>query len=93
MNGTYFKSSDFPNDLDFNQLNEDNNPLFKKNIGKKIKIYLTFSNSKEWRDKMLSGIIENVNHDFLIVSDPSSGSWYLVPIVYINYIEFEEKIN
>ena len=93
MNGTYFKNSDFPNNLDYHEPIEDNNILFKKNVGKKVKIYATFSNSKEWRDKILSGIIEGINNNFLIISDPRLGVWYIIPIIYVSYIEFEEKIN
>lgn len=93
MNGTYFKNSDFPHNLDYNEPFEDNSILFKKNVGKKVKIYATFPNSKEWRDRTLSGIIEGINNNFLIISDPKSGAWYLIPIINISYIEFEEKIN
>ncbi len=93
MNGTYFKNSDFPSNLEYNEPIDNNNILFKKNVGKKVKIYATFPNSKEWRDRMLSGIIEGINNNFLIISDPKSGAWYLLPIINISYIEFEEKIN
>lgn len=98
MNGTYFKNSDFPNNLNSQNSYQDEqhyNPhhIFKKNTGKKVKIYATFEESNEWRDRMLSGIIEELSDYYLVISDPVSGNWYLIPTRYINYVEFEEKIN
>lgn len=93
MNGTYFKNSDFPSSINNNIVNDDNNILFKKNTGKKVKIYTTFPESSEWKDKLFSGVIEGIDINYLIISDPSIGNWYLIPINKINYIEFEEKIN
>ena len=29
----------------------------------------------------------------LIISDPTTGKWYLILMIYLNYVEFEEKIN
>lgn len=63
------------------------------NKGKKVKAYVSFVNSTEWKDHIFSGIIENSGKDFLIISDPSNGNWYLIQLCYLDYIEFEEKIN
>lgn len=93
MNGTYFKNTDFPSNLNNNITGDDNSILFKKNTGKKVKIYATYPESIEWKDKLFSGVIEGIDNNFLIISDPSLGNWYLIPMDKINYIEFEEKIN
>ena len=94
MNGTYFKNPSFPEaqnshpfvDPDFELR------LLKNNLGKKIKVYVTFPDSNEWRDRIFSGIIENVSEHYLILSDPASGNWHLVLLKFLAYIEFEEKL-
>mgnify|MGYP002869602215 CR=1 FL=1 len=63
------------------------------NIGKKIRLYITIPGSSEWQNKEFKGIIENVNKDHIILSDPASGEWHLIPIIYLGFITFEEKIK
>ena len=96
MNGTYFKSPIFPENLNITPTEEenrvDNYDVLNKNSGKKAKIFMTFKHSNEWRDREFSGIIENFQNEYIIMSDPKTGNWYLIPIKYICYIEFEEKI-
>ena len=65
--------------------------ILRLNKGKKTKIYITIPNSKE--EKIFEGILETVGKDHIIMSNPSTGEWYLIPIIYLNYIIFEEKIN
>ena len=89
MNGMFFNNPSFPKDKD----EKPENISLKQNTSKKVKVYASFPNSKEWQDKVFSGIIESTNNDELIISDPSNGNWYLIPISSVNYIEFEEKIN
>ena len=67
--------------------------IIRINKGKKISIYQSFSNSNEWRDKEFTGIIEQSGKDHVILSDPTSGNWYLLLMKYIDYIKFEEDIN
>ena len=61
------------------------------NIGKKVVICLSFNS--ENNNKEFNGIIEKCENDYIILSDPTSGNWYLFLIKYINYIKFEEEIN
>ena len=91
MNGTYFKNPNFPDAHNTTPYlyPELNTNIWHLNIGKKVKVYASFPNPK---DSVFSGIIEAVNADYLIMSDPSSGNWYLIPFKYIDYLEFEEKI-
>ena len=67
--------------------------ILKINKGKKVDIYITFTDSNEWRDKVFSGIIEQTGHDYIILSDPKTGAWYLLQTMYLNYIKFMEPIN
>ena len=65
--------------------------LFKRNIGKIVTLHMSFPNDKE--EKTFKGIIELIGNDFIIISEPSTGKWYLILIPYLNYAEFEESID
>jgi len=109
MNNTYFNKDIFPQTAYNNetieqqkQINQKYTPtlpiqqsyienLLKINQGKKVKIYMTFPNSEELKE--FSGIIEQSGHDYIILSEPSTGKWKLLPIIFLNYITFDENIN
>lgn len=67
--------------------------ILRLNRGKLATFYMSFPDSVDWRDKTFTGIIEAAGRDHIIISDPKSGKWYLLEIIYLNYVEFEEKIN
>ena len=67
--------------------------ILRLNKGKLGKFYCSFPDSNEWRDTVFSGIIETATRDHLVISNPSTGKWYLILMVYLNYVEFYEKIN
>ena len=67
--------------------------ILRLNKGKYAKFYCSFPDSIEWKDKIFSGIVEQAGRDHLIISDPSSGKWYMILMIYLNYVEFEENIN
>lgn len=67
--------------------------ILRLNKGKRIKAYVSYPDSTEWRDKIYTGIIEEAGRDHLIMSDPNTGKWYLIRMIYLNYVEFDERIN
>ena len=67
--------------------------VLRLNKGKLGKFYCSFPDSNEWRDTVFSGIIEQAARDHLIISNPSTGKGYLIQMIYLNYCEFDEKIN
>lgn len=67
--------------------------ILRLNKGKKVNAYVSFPDSNEWKDKIFSGIIEEAGRDHLIISDPTTGHWFLILMIYLNYVEFEERIN
>lgn len=105
MNGTYYQNPTFPTNMknypDENSEVNTTMPLeqsyieniLRLNRGKKAKIFASFPDSNEWRDRIFDGIIEESGKDHLIMSSPSTGDWYLIPMIYVNWAEFEEKIN
>ena len=67
--------------------------ILRLNKGKLGKFYCTFPDSNDWRDTVFSGIIEQAARDHVIISNPTTGKWYLILMVYLDYVEFDEKIN
>lgn len=67
--------------------------ILRLNRGKKVNVYMTFPDANEWRDRIFSGIIEQSGRDHLILSDPTTGKWYLLLMIYVDFVEFDENIN
>lgn len=67
--------------------------ILRLNKGKLGRFYMSFADSLEWRDRVFTGIIEQSGRDHIIISDPSTGKWYLLLLIYLDYVEFDEKIN
>lgn len=70
-----------------------NENIFTANIGKMATFYMTFTGSVEWRDKAFTGIIEEAGRDHVLISDPKTGKWTLLVLIYLNYVEFDEAVN
>ena len=67
--------------------------ILRLNKGKKVKAYFSYPDSNEWRDRIYEGIIEEAGRDHLIMSDPKNGHWYMLRMIYLDYVDFDEKIN
>jgi len=67
--------------------------ILRLNKGKRITAFFSFADSVEWKDKAFKGIIEEAGRDHLILSNPETGEWYILPMIYLNYVEFDEQIN
>ena len=63
--------------------------ILRLNKGKEVRVYMTFPNSNE---KEFNGIIEGSGRDHIIVSEPSTGKWQMLPTMYLNYITYDENI-
>lgn len=53
------------------------------NIGKKIEVHVSFSDSIEWRDSIFKGILESVGKDYIVIN--SNNSRYIIWSIYIDY--------
>lgn len=58
----------------------------------KAKIYATFPGSEAWRDRVFDGVIEGAGRDHVVISDPVTGEFHLIPSIYVDYVSFEENI-
>ena len=81
----------YDQDLDMEQSFIEN--ILRLNKGKRVNAYVSYPDSVDWRDKVYNGLIEEAGKDHLILSDPATGKWYLIRIIYLNYVEFDERIN
>jgi len=67
--------------------------ILRLNRGKVATIYISFPDSEQWRDKSFTGVIEEAGRDHIIISEPKTGTWYLLKLIYVDYISFDEKIE
>lgn len=65
--------------------------ILRLNKGSHAKAYISFPDSVNWKDKIFDGIIEQAGRDHLVMS-LTDGKWVLVPMIYLDYVEFDEKI-
>ncbi|MBM4761594.1 spore coat protein GerQ [Bacillus sp. B15-48] len=67
--------------------------ILRLNKGKLATVYMSFEGSQEWNSKIFKGIIEAAGRDHLILSDPQTGMRYLLLMVYLDYVTFDEEIE
>ena len=103
MNGSYYKDSSFS---EFERDTSDSSSLkeltmeqsyieniLRLNKGKKATVYMSFTDSLTHKDMVFTGIIEQAGRDHLILSDPATGKWYMLLMIYLDYVEFDGRIN
>lgn len=118
MNGSYYKTPVFINDIErqneteyknYNDYVSGTNPnsnynypvieqsyienILRNNIGKRVRAFVSFPDSIEWRDRIFTGVIEHAGRDNLIITDTDNNNSYLILMIYLNYVEFDEKIT
>lgn len=104
MNGSYYQTPVFINDVQRDTYQKNNNSnlemeqsyienILRNNIGKKVRVHASFSDSVEWRDRVFTGIIEHAGRDNLIINDIENNVNYLILMIYVDFVEFNEKIT
>ena len=67
--------------------------ILKLNKGKMIKLNVTIPGSIEWQDQIFEGILESAGKDNIIISNPNTGQWNIIPLIYLDYITLEEPVK
>ncbi len=104
MNGSYYQTPVFLNDIDRKVVNNDNNynlvseqsyieNILRNNIGKKVRAHVSFSDSVEWRDRVFVGLIEHAGRDNLVIRDIDNNKYYLILMIYLDFVEFDDEIT
>lgn len=106
MNNNYmgkpiFPNNDIPDVKEENKINYNDIALapqyminiLRMNKKRKVTIYTSFPKLSDNKDDKFNGILEFIGYDHLILSEPSSGKWKIIPTIYIDYISFDEPIN
>lgn len=67
--------------------------ILRLNKGERVKVYVSYSDSSAWQNKVYEGIIEEAGRDHLIIRDNVNNLWYLIKMIYLDYVEFMEPIK
>ncbi|GAA0436066.1 hypothetical protein GCM10008983_10880 [Lentibacillus halophilus] len=67
--------------------------ILRLNEGKQATVYMTFENNDEWNAKVFKGIVEAAGRDHIILSDQQTGKRYLLLMIYLDYVTFNEELN
>jgi spore germination protein Q len=67
--------------------------ILRLNKGKVATVYMTFENNQKWNAKVFKGVVEAAGRDHIILSDPQTGRRYILLMVYVDYITFDEEIE
>jgi len=67
--------------------------ILRMNLGKRATIYMTFENNAQWNAKVFKGTVEAAGRDHIIISDPQTGMRYLLLMVNLDYITFDEELT
>ena len=84
-------NSNYSSELPLEQSYVEN--ILRLNKGKIASFYMSYPDSIEWRDKIFTGIVEQAARDHVVISDPTTGKWYILLSIYMNFIVFDEEIN
>jgi len=109
MNGSYYQTPVFINDIErdtnnpiipqtvsnYELVSEQSyiENILRNNTGKKVRVHCSFSDSVEWRDRVFSGIIEHAGRDNLVLNDVDNNKYYLILMIYLDFVEFDEEIT
>lgn len=66
--------------------------ILRLNRGKVGTFYMTFENNDRWNAKVFKGVIEAAGRDHIIISDPQTDKRYLLLMVNLDYVTFDEEI-
>ncbi|WP_019154033.1 spore coat protein GerQ [Robertmurraya massiliosenegalensis] len=91
--GAQQPSQQVPGQLPLEQSYIEN--ILRLNRGKLATVYAMFDTVSEAgpSTQTFRGIIEAAGRDHLIISDPETGTRYLIPMVYFGYATFDEELE
>lgn len=67
--------------------------ILRLNSGKEATVYMTFGSGTNQQVQVFEGVIQEAGRDHIILHDTSTGQHYLLLMVYLDYIVFNEPIE
>lgn len=67
--------------------------ILRMNKGKVASFYMTFPDANQWKDEIFTGVIEQAARDHFVISDPTTGKFYILLSIYLDYVVFDEEIE
>lgn len=67
--------------------------ILRFNRGKVARFHMTYENNPEWNARVFTGIIEAAGRDHIIVSSLDGGPNFLLLMVNLDFVEFEDEIE
>lgn len=64
--------------------------ILRLNLGKTATVYMTFEGDQR---EVFKGVVEAAGRDHIILRDPNTGKRYILLMVYLDYITFQEELN
>lgn len=90
QNFSYGENPNFPQDLSDQQSYIEN--ILRLNLGKVATVYMSFEGS-QWGSKIFKGVLKGAGKDHIILKDLQSETRYLLLMVYLSYVTFDENIE
>jgi spore germination protein Q len=66
--------------------------ILRLNVGKVATVYMNFENS-QWGSKIFKGYVMAAGRDHIILRDLTTETRYILLMIYLNYITFDEEIE
>lgn len=66
--------------------------ILRDNLGKVATVYMNFENS-QWGSKIFKGVLKGAGKDHIILKDIQSETRYILLMVYLDYVTFDERIE
>lgn len=67
--------------------------ILRMNLGKIGTFYMTYEGNPEWTARIFKGRVEAAGRDHIIISDPDTGRRFLLLMVNLDYVTFDEPLN
>ncbi|GGE28884.1 hypothetical protein GCM10011391_04310 [Pullulanibacillus camelliae] len=67
--------------------------ILRMNLEKVATVYMTFDHEGGSESKAFRGEVEAAGRDHVIINDNKTGTRYLLPLVYLDYVTFQGPIN
>ncbi len=80
-------------DPNIEEFYESFNKLISTNLGRSVNVHCSFTDSTKWHDKEFIGVLASAGDNYIIVYDANNNRHYLIVAVYVDYIEFFDKIT